>query len=299
MDRSPRFLYSPGSVTDRCAGEPLSGNHTSWSECRGTSIWYPVNANASLRRAVIAIALAMVVSGCSAVRVATTEYHQHDDGFKVVIGSTIDRRGSADVLPDRPHSFETKVGWYTNYYTTSGSWHWDAFQYRGAVQFLRLTDRPDRVGGAVERATLQFRVRETDAVNCSGEALRRILVAAAPWRSGYDDDPTTHDDGLEPSGRDIPFVRGIEIPFRVRGDFIEADVTDVVRRWLSGALPNHGFLLLSQERFARIARPNAFVEASCASFYNDFVLIVRTPGFVTHFSRHGRSQVPRGAFDTR
>jgi hypothetical protein len=172
----------------------------------------------------------------------------------------------------------------------------------GAVQFLRLTDGVGGVGGPVERATLRFTRRTTERPSClsgGNEPLRRILVASAPWRSGFDEDPTTHDDGLEPSGRDIPFLRDSEIPFRVSGGFIVADVTDVVRRWLSGAIPNNGLLLLSEERFARRERPDLFATARCIAFYNDFVLEVRTREFVTQFSSRGRFQIPRGAFDTR
>jgi hypothetical protein len=128
--------------------------------------------------------------------------------------------------------------------------------------------------------------------------LRTILVASAPWRSGYHADPTTHDEGLEPRGREIPTVRDLEIPFTVDGDLVEADVTDVVRRWLTGKLPNHGLVLLSHERFARMERPNPYFSATCMAFYNDFILEVRTPEFVTLFSSSGRTQIRRGAFST-
>jgi hypothetical protein len=209
--------------------------------------------------------------------------------------------------PNRPHTFETKVGWETHYHKQSATpgfailpvveWDWYAFQYRGAVQFLRLTDGIGGVVGPVQRATLKFRRRVAERP--SDQPLRRILVASAPWESGYHPDPTTHDDGLEPRGREIPTVPDLEIPFRVDGDLVEADVTDVVRRWVSGDLPNHGLVLLSQERFARMARPDLFVEATRVAFYNDFVLEVRTPGFVTLFSSGGRTPIRRGTFSTR
>jgi len=241
-------------------------------------------------------------------RVATSSIHKRRRSWRYwsCLPQTF---GTRPGLIDALTRGEVAVGRDDFYYSTWLCWEANFWVFRGAVYFP-LTLRDVRPGfHERERAFLTWRM--ADASECVGgpffnctSALAALGPARWEWEAGAYQNETPPSTLREPFPRavraldiiDTLFVvhdTDVRVPETMATGLRRIDVTEIVRKWVEGRLPNFGFVLKSDESFRTVGNiwssdsrgPAGHRVRHCVAIYSGFELTLAPIGETPSWGR--------------